>query len=184
MNTSYKNLKNLSTKMNMIWSDPGRFSQDWKANKLLHTGRKGYFNLATKYPQLWGEIEKLKESSNIFNISRSNVKEYKNKIKNQLSIEELSKGTIKDNIKIEVSRNDLAKEDSPMVKKLRSKISYTKPEFEKMSIDAFKLDPIKEMMKIWEETDELRITREADRMLENIKLLNPKIIGWNNNKLI
>ena len=182
--TSFKNLRNLSTKLNMIWSHPERFSQDWKANKILLTGKNGYFNLATNYPQLWSEIEKLKESINIFNISRSNVKEYKTKIKSQLSIEELSKGTIKDNIKIEVSRNDLAKEDSPMVKKLRSKISYTKPEFEQISIDAFKLDPIKEVMEIWEETDELRISREADRMLENIKLLNPKIIGWSNTKLI
>ena len=39
-------------------------------------------------------------------------------------------------------------------------------------------------MENWEETDELRITREADRMLDNIKLLNPKIIGWSNAKLI
>ena len=96
----------------------------------------------------------------------------------------MSKGTIKDDIKIEVSRNDLESKESPMVKKLRSKISYTKREFEQISVDAFKLDPIKEVMEIWEETDELRITREADRMLENIKLLNPKIIGWNNTKIL
>ena len=170
--------------MNMIWSHPEKFPHDWKANKVLLTGKNGYFNLATNYPQLWKEIEKLKESINIFNITRNNVKEYKTKIRSQLSIEELSEGTIKDTIKIEVSRNDLAKEDSPMVKKLRSKLSYSKTEFEKISIDAFKIDPIKEVMEIWEETDELRITREADSMLDSIKLFNPKIIGWSNAKLI
>ena len=149
----------------MIWSNPERFSQDWKVNKILHTGKKGYFNLATNYPQLWDEIEKLKEAINTFNISRSNLKEYRNKIKNQLSIEELGKGTIKDDIKVETNRDDQAREDSPMLKKLRSKISYSKTEFEQMSIEAFKLDPIKEMMEIWEDTDQLRITKEADKIL-------------------
>ena len=182
--TSFKNLKNLSTKLNMIWSHPEKFPHDWKANKVLLTGKNGYFNLATNYPQLWKEIEKLKESINIFNTTRNNVKEYKTKIRSQLSIEELSEGTIKDIIKIEVSRNDLTKEDSPMVKKLRSKLSYSKTEFEKISIDAFKLDPIKEAMKIWEETNELRTTKEADGVLDNIKLFYPKIIGWSNTKLI
>ena len=100
--------------MNMIWSDPGRFSQDWKANKILHTGKKGYFNLATNYPQLWEEIEKLREAINTFNISRSNLKDYKNKIKSQLPIEELSKGTIKDNIKIETTRDDQTR-DHPKI---------------------------------------------------------------------
>ena len=66
------------------------------------------------------------------------MREYRNKIQSQLPIEELSKGTIKDAIKIEVSRSELETKDSPMVKKLRSKISYTKREFEQISVDAFK----------------------------------------------
>ena len=37
VHTSFKNLRNLSKKLNMIWSNPERFSRDWKTNKTLRT---------------------------------------------------------------------------------------------------------------------------------------------------
>ena len=82
VHTSFKNLRNLSKKLNMIWSNPERFSRDWKTNKTLRTGKNGYLNLATNYPQLWREVEQIKAEINTFNISRNNLKTFITKIKN------------------------------------------------------------------------------------------------------
>ena len=71
----------------------------------VNTGKNGYLNLATNYPQLWKEVEQIKSDINTFNISRNNLKNFKVKIANQLSIEDLSKGTIKDEINIKITNN-------------------------------------------------------------------------------
>ena len=79
---SFKNLRNLSKKLNMIWSNPERFSRDWKTNKVLRTEKNAYLNLAINYPQLWKEVEQIKAEINTFNVSRVNLKTFKTKIKN------------------------------------------------------------------------------------------------------
>ena len=128
----------------MIWLDPERFSKDWENEKSIDTGKNGYLNLATNYPQLWKEVEKIKNTIRIFNISRNNLINFKNKIKSQLSIGDLSKGTIKDDIKLGQSRNEetFFREDSPTVKRLKNKFTYNRSEFKKISIDTFRSDSI------------------------------------------
>ena len=63
-------------------------------------GNYGYLNIATNHPEIWKEIEKIKHIINSFNVSRSNLRNFKDKINNQMTIEELTKGTIKEEIKI------------------------------------------------------------------------------------
>ena len=67
---------------------------------------------------------------------------------------------------------------------MKSKITYSKTEFEKISIDAFKFKPIQDILKIWETTNQVEINKEADEIIENIKFWNQKIMGWNNYKFI
>ena len=71
---SFQNLRNLSKNLSMIWLDPKRFSKDWENEKSIHTGKNGYLNLATNYPWLWKEIEKIKNTIRVFNISISNLR--------------------------------------------------------------------------------------------------------------
>ena len=67
---------------------------------------------------------------------------------------------------------------------MKNKITYSKTEFEKISIDAFKFEPIQNILKIWEKTNHIEINKEADDIIENIKFWNQKIMGWNNYKFI
>ena len=67
---------------------------------------------------------------------------------------------------------------------MKSKITYSKTEFEKISIDAFKFKPIQDILKIWETTNQVEINKEADEIIENIKFWNQKIMSWNNYKFI
>ena len=43
-----------------------------------------------------------------------------------------------------------------------------------MSIDAFKLEPIQNVLKNWEASNNMEISKKADEALENIKMQNPK----------
>ena len=156
-----------------------------KRKKHRH-GKNGYLNLATNYPRLWKEVEKIKNTIRIFNISRNNLINFKNKIKSQLSIEDLTKGTIKDDIKLSYSSNEetFPREDSPTVLRMKNKLTYSRSEFKKISIDTFRSDSIQEVLKNWETTNHMKITKEAIEVLENTKIQNPKILSWDNYKLI
>ena len=153
--TSFTNLKNLSKILNMIWRNPKKFSKDWENDNHIHTRKKGYLNMASNYPRIWKEIEKIKHVIRIFNISRSNLKNYSDKIKNQLSIEDLTKGTIRDTIKIGHTKSEdtLPREDSPTMKRMKNKFTYSRSEFKKISIDAFKLESVQTVLKKWEKSN-------------------------------
>ena len=81
-------------------------------------------------------------------------------------------------------KESTAEENSPTLKRLKNKITYSKSEFEKISIDAFKFKPIQDIMKIWETTNQIAINKEADEVIENIKFWNQKIMSWNNYRFI
>ena len=92
-----------------------------------------------------------------------------------MSIEDLTKGTIKDTIKIGYTKikDKLPKEDSPTMKRVKNKFTYSRSELKKISIDAFKSESIQNVLKNWETSNHMVITKEADEVLENIKLQNP-----------
>ena len=142
--------------------------------------------MASNYPRIWKEIERIKHVIRVFNISRSNLKNFNDKIKNQLSIEDLTKGTIKDNIRIGSTKTEdtLPKEDSPTAKRLKKKFTYSRSEFRKMRIDTFKSESVQKVFEEWEANNHMVITKEANEVLENIKMQKPKIMSWDNYKLI
>ena len=111
-------------------------------------GNYGYLNIATNHPVIWKEIEDIKHIINIFNISRNNLKRFKHKINNQMTIEDLTKGIIKDDIKINNTKVEeiLSKEDSPTAKRLKEKFTYSRSEFKEISIDAFKSESIQKIL--------------------------------------
>ena len=53
-----------------------------------------------------------------------------------------------------------------------------------MSIDTFKSESVQNVLKNWEASNHMEISKKADEVLENVKIQNPKILGWNNYKLI
>ena len=142
--------------------------------------------MASNYPLLWKEIEKIKQFTRILNTSRKNLTNFRSKINNQVPIEELTKGTIKDpiNIKYEKDESSSYKNNSPTRKRLKKNYTYSRSTFKKKSIDAFKLEPIQNALTKWEASNNMEISKEADEALENIKMQNPEILGWHNYKLI
>ena len=135
--------------------------------------------MASNYPLLWKEIEKVKQLTRVLNTSRKNLNSFKDKIKNQLPIEELTKGIVKDPIDIKYEKDETPsyKDTSPTVKRLKKNYTYSRSTFKKMSIDAFKLEPIQNVLKNWEASNNMEISKKADEALENIKMQNPKISG-------
>ena len=111
-------------------------------------GRYGYLNIATNHPEIWKEIENIKRIVNSFNLSRENLRNFKIKISNQKSIEELTKGIIKDEIKITniKEKEVLTKEKSPTAERLTKNFTYSKSKFKEISMEAFKSDHIQKIL--------------------------------------
>ena len=168
----------LSTALMEIYEDPKKFNKDWETDKIIRIGKRGYLNIASNHPLLWKEIEKVKHLTRILNISRKNLETFKEEIKNQKPIEELTKGIIKDPINIEYEKDETPsyKDTSPTIQRLKKNYTYSKSEFKKMSIDAFKLEPTQNVLKNWEASNKMDIPKKADEVLENIKMQNPKLL--------
>ena len=172
--------------MESILSDSNKITKDWEKEKRIHMGNYGYLNIATNHPEIWKEIENIKHIINSFNVSRSNLRNFKDKIRNQMTIEELTKGTIKDEIKIASTKFEetLSTEKSPTAKRLTKKFTYSRSEFKEISIEAFKSDHIQSVLSKWEINDSMELTTEANNVLENLKIRHPKILEWDNYKII
>ena len=130
--TSYENVKKLSTALLEIYEDPKKIAKDWETDKTIHIGKRGYLNIASNHPLMWKEIEKVKRLTRILNISRKNLKQFKSEIKNQIPIENLTEGVIKDPINIEFTKeNSPQKDDSPTLKRLKENYTYSRSTFKK-----------------------------------------------------
>ena len=69
-----------------------------------------------------------------------------------MTIEDLTKSIIKDEIKINSTKFEetFSKEKSPTAKRLAKKFTYSRSEFKEISMEAFKSDHIqKVLMKFW-----------------------------------
>ena len=103
-----------------------------------------------------------------------------------MTIEELTKGIIKDEIKIINTKAEqtITKEKSAIAKKLAKKFTYSRSKFKEISLEAFKSDHIQNVLSKWENDDSMELTVEANNVLENLKIRYPKILDWDNYKII
>ena len=74
-------LKMISGKVMQILSQSSTISSDWKNEKKIHRGNNGFLNIAINHPRLWREVELISRLVESFNISRSNLWEFKEAIK-------------------------------------------------------------------------------------------------------
>ena len=74
-----------------------------------------------------------------------------------MTIEELTKGTIKDEIKIASTKCEeiFSTEKSPTAKRLTKKFTYSRSEFKEISMEAFKSDHIQKVLTKWEINDSI-----------------------------
>ena len=64
---SWSNLKKISSNLKIILSQSSEITTDWEQEKTLHMGNYGYLNIAINFPEIWREIELIKNLINSFN---------------------------------------------------------------------------------------------------------------------
>ena len=57
---SLRNLKVISGKMKKVLSQNTNLSTDWVKNKKLHSGKRGYLDLAINFPKIWDQTKLIK----------------------------------------------------------------------------------------------------------------------------
>ena len=70
------NLRNISKNLKALLAQSKEISTDWNQGKKVHSGNYGYLNLAINYPEIWNEVELIKNLVKQFNVSRYNMWKY------------------------------------------------------------------------------------------------------------
>ena len=78
--TSLKNLQNITSNLRKVLSQGDNISTDWDKEKKVHSGKYGYLDTATNFPEILEETEIIKRLVRSFNKSRVKLSVYKDTI--------------------------------------------------------------------------------------------------------